>query len=312
MKPIRLGLIGVGKIARDQHLPAMRANPSFALVACASRHAKVDGAENFLTLEDMLEHRDDIDAVVICTPPQVHYVAANLALAHGKHVLLEKPPCITPTELDCLAIQSRAVGRTLFQTWHSRYAKGVGPAELWLRQRRISRITVTWKEDVRRWHPGQAWIWEAGGFGIFDPGINALSILTKILPEPFFVKSADLFVPENCQAPIAADMLFTTVTGIEINAAFDFRHTGLQRWDIEIDTDMGPMKLSAGGSTLEISREDFRIERGRLHEGEYPALYRRFAELIKSRESDVDARPFQLVADVFLAARRFIVEPFEY
>ena len=33
-----------------------------------------------------------------------------------------------------------------------------------------------------RWHPGQEWIWQAGGFGVFDPGINALSIVTRILP----------------------------------------------------------------------------------------------------------------------------------
>ena len=47
----------------------------------------------------------------------------------------------------------------------------------------MKRLLVTWKEDVRHWHPGQQWIWEAGGFGVFDPGINALSIVTKIMPD---------------------------------------------------------------------------------------------------------------------------------
>ena len=41
---------------------------------------------------------------------------------------------------------------------------------------------IIWKEDVHHWHPGQRWIWEPGGFGVFDPGINALSVLTEILP----------------------------------------------------------------------------------------------------------------------------------
>ena len=57
---------------------------------------------------------------------------------------------------------------------------------------------------MRRWHPGQEWIWKAGGFGVFDPGINALSIATHIIPKSFFVTSAILDFPDNRQAPIAA------------------------------------------------------------------------------------------------------------
>ena len=56
---------------------------------------------------------------------------------------------------------------------------------------------------MRRWHPGQAWIWEPGGFGVFDPGINALSIATSIFA-PFFLTAARLDFPENRDAPIAA------------------------------------------------------------------------------------------------------------
>ena len=45
--------------------------------------------------------------------------------------------------------------------------------------KQVKTLQVTWKEDIRRWHPGQDWILAAGGFGIFDPGINAFSILTQ-------------------------------------------------------------------------------------------------------------------------------------
>ena len=40
---LKTGLLGIGKIARDQHIPALAGNSSFDLVACASRNAKVDG-----------------------------------------------------------------------------------------------------------------------------------------------------------------------------------------------------------------------------------------------------------------------------
>ena len=246
MTRIRIGIVGIGKIARDQHIPSLHGNDAFELAAGASRLATVEGVDNFTTLEAMLAGCPDLDAVSICTPPQTHFEAARLCLKSGKHVFLEKPPCTTTAQLDRLATLAREADRTLFQTWHSRHAPGVEPAQHWLSSRKIRSVRVTWKEDVRQWHPGQTWIWEAGGFGVFDPGINAISILTKIIAEPILVAAADLFVPANCATPIAADIGFTIDGGAGIAAAFDFRHTGVQTCDIDIETDDGALKLSAG------------------------------------------------------------------
>ncbi len=308
MNPLRMAIVGVGKIARDQHIPALRANPSFELVACASRNAMVENVANFTSLDDMLLRRPDIEAVAICSPPQVHYQAARLVLERGRHVLLEKPPCATTAQLDHLSRLAQDCGRTLFQTWHSQHAAAVEPAARWLQSRVLRTVRVTWKEDVRQWHPGQTWIWQAGGFGVFDPGINAISILTRILPHPLYVTAASLFVPSNCGAPIAADVTFEADGGARVEAAFDFRHTGVQTWDIDVETDGGALRLSAGGSALAIQGDPVVLE---PTDGEYASLYRRFAELIQAQASEVDSRPFQLVADAFLLARRITVEPFE-
>ncbi len=209
-------------------------------MAAASRNGRVDGVANFTSIEAMLEGAPDLDAVAICTPPQVHYEAAKLALAKGKHVLLEKPPCTSVLQLDHLVHLARAAGRTLYQTWHSQHAHGVAPAQRLLATRRLRRARVTWKEDVRQWHPGQTWrSWQAGGFGVFDPGINAISILTKLLPQPIFPRAATLFVPSNCAAPIAAEIELAGDGGAEISIALDFRHTGAQTWDIDFETDEG-------------------------------------------------------------------------
>jgi predicted dehydrogenase len=306
LKPVRIGIVGVGKIAADQHIPALRASQAFELAACASRNARVDGVDNFPDLAAMLDGRPDLEAIAICTPPQVHYEAAKLALARGKHVLLEKPPCATTRQLADLAARAAAARRTLFQTWHSRYASGVARAREWLGARTILSGRIAWKEDVRQWHPGQTWIWRAGGFGVFDPGINAISILTEIAPVEMFVSAAKLFVPSNCEAPIAADVTFVAETGARIEAEFDFRQTGPQTWDIELQTNDGALTLSMGGAVLGIDGE--RI--GTDGEGEYPALYRRFAALIERGVCDVDARPFELTADAFLIGAREAVDPF--
>ena len=125
---------------------------------------------------------DFTTSVALCTPPQVRHAQAAMALAAGKHVMLEKPPGATVAEITPLLTTARAAQRTLFATWHSRFAPAVEPARQLLAGRKVKSVKITWKEDVRVWHPGQAWIFEAGGLGVFDPGINALSILTRILP----------------------------------------------------------------------------------------------------------------------------------
>ena len=141
--------------------------------------------------------------------------------------------------------------------------------------------------------------------------MNALSILTKLIAEPIYPEAAQLFVPANCGAPIAAEVELRTDSGIDIQASFDFRETGPQRWNIAMDTDGGALRLSAGGGHLTLGEQPVPEDPGSL-DAEYAAIYRRFYELIARGESDVDTRPLQLVSDIFLVAKQIPVESFEY
>ena len=305
MSPVRLALVGLGKIARDQHLPAIAATPGIELAAIASRNASLDGVPHFTTLEALLASDVGVDAVALCTPPQGRREQAELALSAGKHVLLEKPPGATVSEIGPLAETARENGLTLFATWHSRFAPAVEPARTLLAQRQINTVDIVWKEDVRVWHPGQTWIWRAGGFGVFDPGINALSILTRIMPNPVVLKSAELFFPVNCETPVAANLTLDA-GGASIGAEFDFLQTGPQTWEIDIETDAGRLLLSRGGSLMHVNGNPVVVASDR----EYPRLYAHFETLIRERRSDVDVAPLRLVADAFLSGRRVTVAPF--
>jgi len=303
---IRVGIVGVGKIARDQHIPAIAADPGLELVAIASRSRPDVGVPAFETLEEMLQSGIALDAVALCTPPQARRETALTALRAGKHVFLEKPPGATVGEVGDLAVLAAEQGVTLFASWHSRFAAGVPSAKAWLAARTIRSVDIQWREDVRRWHPGQTWIWEAGGLGVFDPGINALSILTEIMPREVFVTDARLQVPENVQSPVAAHLAMTDIDGTAITADFDFLQTGPQTWDITVVADEGTLKLSSGGAVIEIDGQPV----VQAADAEYPGLYARFGDLIRAGRSEADVRPLALVADAFLVGTRELVEAF--
>ena len=305
---IRTAIIGFGKIAQDQHAPAIAGNGAFTLVAVARGDSDAPrGVAHFADHAEMLTALgSEIDAVAICTPPGPRYAIARHCLAAGLDVLLEKPPCATMGELDALTEAADAAGRTLFASWHSQYAPGVAGAAAALAGKRVRRLAIEWREDVRQFHPGQDWIWAPEGFGVFDSGMNALSIASRILPEPLLVEHARLDVPANRQTPIAARLSFA---GDDLTADFDFGHAGEPCWTMTVETDDGTnVTLGEGGGRLVVDGTAQALP----PRAEYPALYARFAQLIATRTSDVDRSPLRIVADALLVGERRTVAAFDW
>jgi D-galactose 1-dehydrogenase len=303
---LSVALVGIGKIATDQHVPAIAASPDWQLAATVSRNGAVQGVDAFRDMETMLASCPQVEVVSLCLPPVPRFGYAAAALRAGRHVMLEKPPGATLAEVHTLMAMAEASGVSLYATWHSRMAKGVAAAKAWLAGKPVTRAHITWRESVRKWHPGQDWVFEPGGMGVFDPGINALSILTEVLPMPVHLQSAELAFPENRATPIAARLAFSG----NVSAEFDWREEGRDIWDIEIETTEGTLALRHGGNALEIDG----VSQGEAPglEGEYPALHARMAELVRNGESEVDLAPMIHVADAMTLGRRITVEPFEF
>lgn len=304
MTPI--ALVGIGKIALDQHVPALNAAPDWELAATVSRTGSVPGVPAFTDFATFLAERPDVPVVSLCLPPVPRFACAEAALLAGRHVMLEKPPGATLAEVHELTRLARKAGLTLYATWHSRMAHGVAPAKAWLAGKTVTGAHITWREDVRKWHPGQDWVFEPGGMGVFDPGINALSILTEILPKPVHLVAAALDFPANRQTAIAARLRFSG----NVTADFDWRQTGPQTWDITVETDRGSLALRMGGNLLEIDGQPVSGKADIM--GEYPALYARMAELIRANASEVDLAPMIHVADALTLGRRIVTEAFEF
>ena len=300
----KIALVGIGKIAVDQHVPALRASSAWELAATFSREGAVAGVEAFSDFDALLAARPDVKVVSLAIPPQPRFEYAAKAIRAGRHLMLEKPPGQTLSEIHELQAMAKAEGVSLYATWHSRLAFAVPAAKAWLQGKRAKSIQINWKEDVRRWHPGQDWVFAPGGMGVFDPGINALSILTAILPQPVHLTAATLEYPANRQTPIAAELAFTG----GVSASFDWRQEGPQTWDIVMVTEEGTATLRNGGARFFIGE----VLAAEGPDQEYAALYAHMAELVRLGQSDVDLSPMLHVADAYSLGRRVVVEAFHF
>jgi D-galactose 1-dehydrogenase len=298
MKPIGIAIIGFGKIAADQHVPAIAANERFKLLATSSRSG-AGPAPCFTDWRDLLRESQGLEAVAITTPPGPRMAIAAECAKAGLHVLLEKPPTATLSEAEALGRINPDV--TMFATWHARHNPAVLAAADLLAGKRIAAMRIVWHEDVDKWHPGQQWIWEPGGFGVFDPGINALSIATAIFPGPLFVQSAELQVPDNAQTPVAVEAEFSSPAADgPLSCSLDWRRSDGEEWTIAIESSDGlTLRLERGGADLIVNGERQSCE----GMGEYSSIYARFLDLIDNRRSDMDLSPLRLVADCLLAGR---------
>jgi predicted dehydrogenase len=114
--PIRLGIVGCGGVVQIIHLPALAQLPEQFRVAalCDASRTVVDGVgERWNIAARCTDHRDllalrDVDAVLIANPHANHAEVALAAMEAGKHVLIEKPMCMTLADADRLiAMQAR-------------------------------------------------------------------------------------------------------------------------------------------------------------------------------------------------------------
>lgn len=112
---IRLGLIGAGRWGRNL-IRTIRAMEGVALARVMSRNAETPAwvAADTAVVDDWRAVTDanDLDGVVIATPPQLHVAMASRALAQGLPVLIEKPLALEPGE--ATALGAAAAGSAAF------------------------------------------------------------------------------------------------------------------------------------------------------------------------------------------------------
>ena len=202
MRTPRCVVIGYGQAGRSIHAPLIRLTAGLELAGVCTR----DPGRRATAVADLACHTWDdyttvladptIDGVVLATPTADHVSQALAALAAGKHVVVDKPVCLDPADLDRLAAAERASGRSLVvfhnRRWDGDYltvrrllAAGV------LGQLRVVEMGWGARGRPRSWRATRA----GGGGRVYDLGAHMIDQLCQLMPSPPLTVYARMHAP---------------------------------------------------------------------------------------------------------------------
>jgi predicted dehydrogenase len=136
MAPLRLGIAGCGEVTQILHLPSLAMLPDLWEVAalCDVSPVAVEGVANrwqvarrFTDAADLVAD-PSLDAILVANPDAYHAGTAIAAMDAGKHVLIEKPMCIAPREVDEITAARDRAGVVAQVGYMRRHAPIVGRA----------------------------------------------------------------------------------------------------------------------------------------------------------------------------------------
>ena len=185
----KIGLIGCGRIAQD-HLKALDtlANARIAAVCDVNPDAAKSVGEQYkcphhADYKEMIG-REDLDAVVICAPPNEHAKMAKYALSRGLHVLCEKPFAVTKKDAESMCAAAKKAKRLLMMASKFRFADDVVKAKAIIESGLLGRVVLfenvfCSKVDMtKRWNAVKK---VSGGGVLIDNGAHSVDIARFLL-----------------------------------------------------------------------------------------------------------------------------------
>jgi len=192
---VRVAIIGAGEIAQAAHLPNFKAHPNAELLAVcdvvkerAQRTAMIYGIPYVYDDYRELLKRDDVDAVCIALPTNLHAEVAIAALNSGKHVLCEKPPARNAREAQRMAEASERNSRLLMYALQWRYRADTKLAREMIANGELGEVYCGRAVYLRRRGAPLGWFAskDAGGGALLDVGVHLIDLAWWLMgnPEP--------------------------------------------------------------------------------------------------------------------------------
>jgi predicted dehydrogenase len=187
--PIRVAIIGTGGIS-GAHANGFLKYPDKlrAVALCDIKPEAMEkrsrqlggGSKQFADWKVMLkEMKDEIDAVDICLPHYLHGPAILDACAAGKHIICEKPMCMSLAEADAIAAAVSKAGITYMSGHNQLFMPVVQEAKRMIDAGELGKIRLIRSQDcfVAGWKQRSEWGWRAdlktqGGGELIDTGYH--------------------------------------------------------------------------------------------------------------------------------------------
>ena len=200
-KQLHIGLLGFGSMGRThtwavQNLPFFYGALPFeasVLGVCTTTQEKSERvAKEFhipvaTACEDDLIGHPDVDVIDICTPNIFHFETLKKAIASGKHVLCEKPLCISPDEAKQILAIPRREGQVLGMVFNNRWMAPVMRAKQIIDEGRLGKIlsfhaqylhsSATDLERPAGWKQDRT---VCGGGVLFDLGSHVIDLICHL------------------------------------------------------------------------------------------------------------------------------------
>jgi myo-inositol 2-dehydrogenase / D-chiro-inositol 1-dehydrogenase len=194
-KPVTLGFVGCGRIAQTRHLPALSKLPQARVLAlsdvdspCLQRVADQFGVpRRYAKFEEMLDD-DDIEAVALCTPVGLHVPLSLAVLEAGKHLFVEKPLALDPSESLKLVNQAEASSKVAMVGFNLRWHRLVRQAKALLQSGSLGdlkMVSTTLISATRNSHDAPSWRnkRELGGGVLVEQAIHHFDLWRFLLQD---------------------------------------------------------------------------------------------------------------------------------
>jgi predicted dehydrogenase len=182
---MRIGIIGAGLQGRRRAQVLKKSGDELVMVADAHmERAKLLADEMGCEATDEWEKvvsRDDIEVVLICTPPHLHEAMCIQAMKNGKHVLCEKPLARTTKEAGRIANYAQGKDVKLKCGFNYRHHPGILQARTWFEQAIIGELSFIRCRHGTGGRPGYEKEWRmnpeiSGGGQLMDQGMHVIDL----------------------------------------------------------------------------------------------------------------------------------------
>jgi len=190
--PVRVGILGYGAIGHE-HSAAIAAVDGLVLAGVCDKSAERVAAARVFAPEvtayadgDELLASSDVDLVVVSTPPNTHAEWALRALDAGKHVVVEKPFCLTTAEADEMIGAASSAGKSISVYQNRRWDADYLTVKRLVRSGAIGDVfhyesfVGGYGHPCNFWHSDE----EVSGGAVYDWGSHFLDWILDLLPSP--------------------------------------------------------------------------------------------------------------------------------